>query len=334
VAYAENTITNDDTATVAITFTSIAPVIVTAITDQTFYKGQGLTSLPGLNITAANTLTYSIVTNVSSSYYTYLAINSTTGDPIYITFASTFTGTAEMTITATDTNGYTISDSFIVSVNGCSQANCDTCTGTGDGDCTSCASTGDCYIGTTLTSLNSGVGDAKLRGGIGTMLFLTSGLAIGASMLSGVAPIITVLIIGQCQVVQVFSLFNMNKHRDYVKFSQAFSVTKLDFKFLDFIELQDSMETGTRRNLESNGYKDLANVRIDTVSFFVNYIYWFFVVLLLAIFHGIVILLLKLKWIKKEKNVRIKKTLKAIRKSFEFGVYFYMMMTISLFVWL
>jgi hypothetical protein len=127
----------------------------------------------------------------------------------------------------------------------------------------------------------------------------------------------------------------MNRHKDYDKFSQSFQVTKLDFKFLDFIELQSSSESGTRRNLETNGYKDLSNVRLDTGSFLVNYIYWFFVVLLLVIFHGTVILLTKMKCVKKrDKNSRIKKTLKAIRKSFEYGVYFYLAMTISLFVWI
>ena len=154
-------------------------------------------------------------------------------------------------------------------------------------------------------------------------------------MLSGAAPIITGSAFTQTQVAQIFSLFNMNRPNDYDEFSQSFSVTKLDLKFLDGIELQSSLKDETRRNLVSTGYKDLSNVRIDTGSFLVNYIYWFVVVLLLAIFHGIIILLTKLKCIKeREESSKIKKTLKAIRKAFEFSVYFYIVMAASLFVWL
>jgi hypothetical protein len=133
----------------------------------------------------------------------------------------------------------------------------------------------------------------------------------------------------------LFSLFNLNRPKDYDEFSQSFSVTKLDIKFLDFIQLQDSSKDGTTRNLASTGYKDLSNVRIDTGSFIVNYIYLLFAVLLLGVFHGVIFLLSKLNCIKqREEDDKIKKTLIAIRKAFEFGVYFYIMMTASLFVWL
>jgi hypothetical protein len=87
--------------------------------------------------------------------------------------------------------------------------------------------------------------------------------------------------------------------------------------------------------LETNGYIDLSNIRLDTGSFIANYMYWFIVVLSLAIFHGVIILVTKLKFIKeKDEESKIKRTLMSIRKSYEFGVYFYIIMATSLFIWL
>jgi hypothetical protein len=158
---------------------------------------------------------------------------------------------------------------------------------------------------------------------------------LGAAMLSGTAPVIAGSAIGLCQVVQVFCLFNMNRHEDFDKFSQSFQISKLDFKFLDITGFQDSLGKSTNRNLASNGYKDLSNIRLDTKSFLVNYIYWFFVVIFLIIFHGTVVLLSQLDCIKKrEFDDYIKKTLRAIRNAFEYGVYFYLTMATSLFIWI
>jgi hypothetical protein len=196
-AYAENTVTNPSTDNVYIMFTNKAPIIATAITDQTFYKGQGLTSLTGLSITSSNTLTFSIVTNITSANYSTLTIDATTGDPITININSNFTGTVLMTITATDSAGYTTTDSFNVYVNECSQTNCNTCTGSGVNQCSSCliaSEASDCFVGdgtpdnspeiTTdnSTFLNSGVGDADSRGGVGTSVALVAAAGIGASM--------------------------------------------------------------------------------------------------------------------------------------------------------
>jgi uncharacterized membrane protein YuzA (DUF378 family) len=55
---------------------------------------------------------------------------------------------------------------------------------------------------------------------VGAYILVASIFGIGASFLSGVAPIITVSGIGMCQVIQVFSIFNMNRHKDFDKFSQ------------------------------------------------------------------------------------------------------------------
>jgi hypothetical protein len=154
-------------------------------------------------------------------------------------------------------------------------------------------------------------------------------------MLSGGAPFITFSAIGLCQIVQLFSLFNMNRHRNFDKFSQSFQISKFDLKFLDITDLQDSVGAETRRNLETNGYIDLSNVRLDTGSFVVNYMYWFCFVILLGCFHGFIIFLTMLDCVRKrERGDKLKKILKYIRKSFEYGVYFYILMATSIFIWL
>jgi hypothetical protein len=87
--------------------------------------------------------------------------------------------------------------------------------------------------------------------------------------------------------------------------------------------------------LETNGYIDLSNIRLDTGSFIANYMYWFIVVFLLVVFHGVIIIVTNLKFIKeKDEESKIKKTLMAIRRTYEFGVYFYIIMATSLFIWL
>lgn len=133
----------------------------------------------------------------------------------------------------------------------------------------------------TSSYLNYGVENSDSRAGVGVSVAALSSFGIGTSIVTGSASVITGATILQCQYAQLFSLFNMNKHVDYVKFSQSYSLTKLDLKFLDFIQLQDALEDETRRNLKTKGYTDLSNVRIETGSFLVNYIYWFLIILII-----------------------------------------------------
>jgi hypothetical protein len=168
-AYAENSVTNIATDTINIIFTGLSPVVVGSVGAQTFYLGQGLTSLTGSSITSANTLTFSISTNVTSADYITLSIDTTDGNPIIIEMDPSFIGTARFTITATDSAGYIATDSFDVVISACPQSNCATCSSVGAAACTDCDSgytleDGVCGIPSLSSNktdyLNTGVGNA------------------------------------------------------------------------------------------------------------------------------------------------------------------------------
>lgn len=112
--------------------------------------------------------------------------------------------------------------------------------------------------------------DAVSPEGIGAPVFAASYLAIGLSYVSGAPPVIAGLGVGQCQAVQVMSLFNMNIPDAYVEYNQGFEITKIDVKFIDFIKLQDGLTKGTRRNL-SAGHTSLSNIGFYSGNFIVNY---------------------------------------------------------------
>jgi hypothetical protein len=182
------------TDTVSVTITNTAPTITTPAADQAFFQGQGSTTVTGQSITDADTLTFSIATDASASDYTTLTIDTADGNPVTIEMASTYTGTAIMTITATDSYGNTETDAFNVVVSACTQTNCVTCTNSGATDCLSCDSgytitAGACVqdvvassssssssgsssdsssSSSEVSNLNSGVGDDDSRAGVGT----------------------------------------------------------------------------------------------------------------------------------------------------------------------
>ena len=83
-------------------------------------------------------------------------------------------------------------------------------------------------------------------------------------------------------MIQAVTLMNMNIPDDYIGFSKNFEVTSLTFDFVDFITLQDSLEDQTRRNLIT-GHKPLVNVGLPSGSLFVEYIYFFLLLILIGI---------------------------------------------------
>jgi hypothetical protein len=167
-----------------VTITTDTPAVITAALDQTFYRGQGSTTVTGQSITDDDTLTFSIADSVSASDYTTLTIDTADGDPVTIDLGSTFIGTKTLTITATDPFDKVITDAFDVVVSACTQANCVTCTNSGATDCLSCdsgytitagacvqdvvASSSSTSSSTEVSYLNSGVGDEESRAAVGT----------------------------------------------------------------------------------------------------------------------------------------------------------------------
>jgi hypothetical protein len=175
-AFADNTVTNTASDTIGIIFTDASPAVIVAVPDQVFYKGQGATVITGSSITDSTTLAFTLTTAVTTANYTTLTIDTTDGDPITIGMASNYTGTATMTITATDTGGNTATDVFDVLVLECPQDNCDLCTSGTVGDCIGCdagyiLTSGECFppvIPPVIPEpiyyssyLNTGVGDAN-----------------------------------------------------------------------------------------------------------------------------------------------------------------------------
>lgn len=128
------------------------------------------------------------------------------------------------------------------------------------------------------------------------------------------------------------SLFNMNVPDNYVGYSQSFEVTKIDIKFIDFIKLQDGLAKGTRRNL-SSGHVSLSNIGFSSGNFLVNYCYFFLLTFILVLIHIIVLCVLSLNCIKRNKGC-LGRCLRATKRAFEYGVYFYMIVFASLFIFL
>lgn len=80
----------------------------------------------------------------------------------------------------------------------------------------------------------------------------------------------------------------MNVPNECVDYSLSYEITKVDIKFIDFIELQDGLSTGTGRNLDA-GYTSLSNIGFHSGNFIVNYCYFFLLVIILVLFRLIVL---------------------------------------------
>jgi hypothetical protein len=138
--YAENAVANVASDTIGIIFSGVTPVVSGAVGAQTFYFGQGSTTITSSSITSANSLTFTITTNVTAADYITLSIDSTDGNPIVVEMDPSFVGTATFTITATDSAGFIATDSFDVVMTACTQSNCTKCTSAGSTACTDCDS--------------------------------------------------------------------------------------------------------------------------------------------------------------------------------------------------
>lgn len=299
-AFVPNTVTS----TFQVAFTNAAPTVANAMTAQTMYQGMGAHTItvPANTFADADTFTVSVANDLSGVTPKTFTLTGTT---LNIELPVTYKGTFKVTLTATDYLGQTVTNRFDVTVEECTQTGCVECTGLGKAECKKCKTgynlaAGACnlipppVVSETTTPTSKGntylnrTYDEVSPEGVGAPVFGATALAVGVGFATGSAPVIAGLGIGQCQMVQVMSLFNMNVPDRYVDYSLSYEITKIDIKFVDFIDLQDSLATGTRRNLGS-GYTSLSNIGFHSGNFFVNYCYYFLLMIILVLVHLVVI---------------------------------------------
>lgn len=288
-----NSVPNTVSTTIQVTFTG-PPTVANPMTAQTMYQGMGAhtISIPANTFASASgALTITATNNLSGVTPTIFTV---TGNNLNVELPSTFTGSFTVTLTATNSASQSVTNQFLVTVSACTQTNCVACTGTGAAQCTRC-NTGFTLTAGACTS-NSSTGSSYLNRsyqevspeGVGAPVFGMTTLAVGLGFITGSVPVVAGLGVGQCQTVQVMSLFNMNVPNEYVDYSLSYEITKIDIKFIDFIELQDSLNTGARRNLDV-GYTSLSNIGFYSGNFIVNYCYYFLLMVILVLVHLVVL---------------------------------------------
>ena len=92
------------------------------------------------------------------------------------------------------------------------------------------------------------------------------------------------------------------------------------------------MLKGTRRNL-STGYKSLSNIGFSSGNFFVNYIYFFLVLLIMTIIH-LIVSLMKLLCSRKDPKSKWKRCIYWMKRGFEFSWYLNLFIFASLFIFI
>lgn len=284
-----NSLPNTVSTTIQVTFAS-PPTVANPMTAQTMYQGMGAYTIQIPANTFASTLgalTITATNNLSGVVPTTFTV---AGNNLNVELPSTYTGSFTVTLTATNPTGQSVTNQFLVTVSACTQSNCVACTGTGATQCIRCNTgftlTAGACASSTGSYLNRSYQEVSPEG-VGAPVFGMTALAVGLGFITGSVPVVAGLGVGQCQTVQVMSLFNMNVPNTYVDYSLSYEITKIDIKFIDFIELQDSLNTGTRRNLDV-GYTSLSNIGFYSGNFIVNYCYYFLLMIFLVLVHLVV----------------------------------------------
>ena len=123
----------------------------------------------------------------------------------------------------------------------------------------------------------------------------------------------------------------MNIPDEYIEYCKSLSSTQMNFEFMDSMSLQDSMEDEyTGRNLASTGYKNLSNIGIKHGSLLVTFIFFFILLLIVITFHLIIFIIEKII----SKGEESGNCLKTLRGWMEFGLYFYIVVFTSPFMFL
>ena len=282
------------TASMAVTFTNSVPTVASTLSNQVMYKGMGANtiSIASISFTDDDSISMSVSNNLSGVTPTTFSLS---GNTLSIKMPNSYTGSFSTTVTDTDYVGQTVSTAFTITVNNWTQTFWDYCTGTVSTQCTKWL---DCYTFvsgvcsydkttwanyTAPTYLTREV-EATSPEGIGASVAAATAASVGASAVTGVSPVVAGLGISQCQSIQALSMFNMNTPDNYVSYSQGYEVTKLNFKFINGIGLQNSLSKSTRRNLNT-GYKSLTNIGFGYGNFFVNYIYFFLFLLIMILLN-------------------------------------------------
>ena len=167
--------------------------------------------------------------------------------------------------------------------------------------------------------------------GVGASVAVSTVTVSSVSVVGGSASASAGAGVSQCQAAQFMCLFNMDIPDEYIEYWKSLSSTQLNFEFVDSMGLADSMEDEySGRYLASKGYKNLSNIGLKHASFLVTFIFFFIFLLLIVIFHILVILLDKITN-QGEESVNCLKTL---RGYLEFGLYFYIIVFASPFMFL
>mmetsp|Transcript_42173 Transcript_42173/g.48963 ORF Transcript_42173/g.48963 Transcript_42173/m.48963 type:complete len:182 (-) Transcript_42173:963-1508(-) len=167
---------------------------------------------------------------------------------------------------------------------------CSASSGSSGSSGSSSSSTGSSSSTTTTSSYLYRDVESVSAAGVGTPIAAALAVSIGVSIASGATPVVAGLGISQCQSIQTLSMLNMNTPNNYVQYSQGYEITKLNFKFVNFVGLQSSLDSKTRRNL-STGYTSLTNIGFYSGHFLVNYIYFFLALVLAGLAHLVIMLL-------------------------------------------
>ena len=182
------------------------------------------------------------------------------------------------------------------------------------------------YLNRGITSSNEGPASVIIA-------FIVIG-SITLCFIAGIPAAFVQLSIAQSQMIQAVNLMNMNIPDDNIGFGKSLRITNLDFRFLNFMGLQDTMEENNRRNLRA-GSINLSNVSFSSGSLFTSYIYYFLILTFLIIVHIILFLLKKI--FTSKSNPTVNGWIVYLLKMFEFKVYFnlvvyshFMMFIISL----
>ena len=350
VSFLSNTIVPlISSSTFTVTFIKTPPVLTNTVGNQIIYKGMGLTSITIPSNIFSGTYTLTTSNNLSGVTATVFSLS---GNTLSIQMPNSYQGSFTVTLTATDDFTQATTTSFVVTVSSCPQANWVEWKGSGSTDCTLCASGSVLSLGiwsSTSSSISSSSSSTSSSTstqtesylnrnispispqGIGAPIALAVASIIVSSLVSGASPVTAGFSVFQWQNIQIFSMIDMNTPDNYVSYSQGFEVTKLDFKFVNFISLQSSLKDSTRRFLSNNDYKSMTNIGFGSSHFLVNYWYFLLFFVILVLTHTIISLMLWIRWIKNRKNW-FTKFLQIIKSKLEYGWYLHLLIYSSLII--